>query len=272
MFTTIGNNDVITTICGITITNFDNSTNSFITAANITNFNQQYTIDTLVRGLKIYGLWDKMIAIYPFIGGTASTHKFNLKDPRDVDAAYRLLFVNGWTHNSNGVTPNGTNGYANTYINISALTSWDTNSHLSVYSPTTTGPGWDIGAATNASNGVDIFGLGLRTTPVYDNGNVTTRTSGTGGGNGCWIGTTSGSTFKRIYRNGNTIATNTAVNASTVPNLNLYIGCVNNNGSIAFAMSNNLRFITVGRTLTNSEAFTLNNLINQYQSSLSRAV
>ena len=40
-------------------------------------------LDGLVVGLKGYGLWTKMAAIYPFIGGTAALHKWNLKDPRD---------------------------------------------------------------------------------------------------------------------------------------------------------------------------------------------
>ena len=235
-------------------------------------FTQVNALNNLYIGLVANGLDTKMVALYPFIGGTANAHKFNLMDARDVNAAFRLNFIGGWTHNSNGVTPNGTNGYANTYINISTLGSWDTNSHLSIYSPTTTGSGWDIGAAANASSGVDIFGLGLRTTPVYDNGNITTRTSGTGGGNGYWIGTTSGTSLKRIYKNGNLIATNTAVNASTVPNLNLYIGSVNNNGSNGFPMSNNLRFITVGRTLTYIEVGILNILVQAYQTTLGRQV
>ena len=32
-----------------------------------------------------------MKAIYPFVGGTATTHKFNLKDPADINAAFRLV-------------------------------------------------------------------------------------------------------------------------------------------------------------------------------------
>jgi hypothetical protein len=234
---------------------------------------QVNALNNLYVGLVANEIDTKMIAIYPFIGGTATSHKFNLMDPRDVDAAYRLTYNGTITHDSNGITPNGSTGFANTYINISTLGSWDTNSHLSVYSPATSAiNGWNIGAATNASSGTNIFGLGLRTTPVYDNGNVTTRTSGTGGGNGCWIGTTTGTSLKRIYRNGSPIATNTAVNASTVPSLNLYIGGVNDNGSANFRMPNNLRFISVGRTLTNSEVFTLNSLIQQYQTILGRAV
>jgi hypothetical protein len=59
-----------------------------------------------------------MTAIYPFVGGTATSHKYNLKDPRDLDAAYRIAFNGGWTHNSNGITGDGTTGYAYTYVTI----------------------------------------------------------------------------------------------------------------------------------------------------------
>ena len=270
MFTTIGNNDVITTICGNTITNFDNSTNSFITAANITNFNQQYIIDTLVRGLKIYGLWDKMYAVYPFIGGTANTHKFNLKDPRDTDDAYRITFAGTITHNASGVTPSVVNGQADTYINLSALTNWTTDSHLSVYSPTTDATAsWNIGSRT--FNAATVFGLGLRTTPVYDNGTATNRASGTGGGNGYWLGSTTGTNLRRIYRNGNIISSNVTTNSSPPPNLSLWLFRPNSPQLIAI-MPNTLRLVTVGKSLNDSEVLRLSILVQQYQSSLGRAV
>ena len=57
-----------------------------------------------------------MMAIYPLVGGTASSQKYNLKDPRDLDVAYRLTFYGGWTHSSNGITGNYTNTYADTNI------------------------------------------------------------------------------------------------------------------------------------------------------------
>ena len=93
---------------------------AFISAANITDPTQISAINTLVNGLQTDGIWTKMKAIYPFVGGTATTHKYNLKDPRDLDAAFRLVFNGGWTHSSNGALPNGTNGYANTNLNQSA--------------------------------------------------------------------------------------------------------------------------------------------------------
>ena len=89
----------------------DPNAQAFITAAGITDPTQQSAIDNLVIGLKADGLWTPMQALYPFVGGTASTHKYNLKDPRDLDAAYRLQFNGGMTHSANGILFNGTNGY-----------------------------------------------------------------------------------------------------------------------------------------------------------------
>jgi hypothetical protein len=94
----------------------DPNAQAFITAAGITDPTQQSAINSLVVGLKATGIWTKMIAIYPFVGGTASSHKYNLKDPRDLDIAYRLTFGGGWGHTSNGIVGNGANTYADTYI------------------------------------------------------------------------------------------------------------------------------------------------------------
>jgi hypothetical protein len=94
----------------------DSDAQAFITATGITDNTQKTAINTLVLDLKSYGIWTKMKALYPFIGGTATTHKYNLKDPRDLDVAFRLQFVNGWTHTSTGAKPNGTDAYAKTYL------------------------------------------------------------------------------------------------------------------------------------------------------------
>lgn len=68
---------------------------------------QKEAVNDLVKNLKLNGLWAKGYAIYPFIGGNAAAHKYNLKDPRDLDEAYRLsnLDTASFAHDSNGVTP-----------------------------------------------------------------------------------------------------------------------------------------------------------------------
>ena len=95
---------------------FDTDAQAFITAAAITDSTQQSAINTLVVDLKEYSIWTKMKALYPIVGGTASTHKFNLKNPLDTDAAFRLVFSGGWTHNSNGITGNSINTEALTKL------------------------------------------------------------------------------------------------------------------------------------------------------------
>jgi hypothetical protein len=93
---------------------YDTNAAAFFSSAGITDVTQKIAINNLVIGLKADGLWTSMYAIYPFVGGTASTHKWNLKDPRDLNAAYRLQFNGGMTHSSNGILFNGTNGWADT--------------------------------------------------------------------------------------------------------------------------------------------------------------
>jgi hypothetical protein len=94
----------------------DPDAQAFLTAAAITDPTITSAIDTLVVQLKADGIWTKMKALYPFVGGTASTHKYNLKDPQDLDASFRLVFNGGWTHSANGALPNGTNGFADTKL------------------------------------------------------------------------------------------------------------------------------------------------------------
>jgi hypothetical protein len=100
----------------------DSDATNFINAAGITDSTQASAINSLVTDLKVVvsgstqSLWTKMKAIYPFVGGNATSHKFNLKDPRDLPIAYGLSFSGGWVHTSTGAKPNGVNTYANTYM------------------------------------------------------------------------------------------------------------------------------------------------------------
>lgn len=116
---------------------YDADAQAFFTAAGITDNTQKTAVNQLVVDLKTYGIWTKMKAIYPFVGGTATTHKYNLKNPLDTDAAFRLVFNGGWTHSSTGVLPNGTNGYADTKLVLNTLLR-DNNS-TGIYSRTNSG-------------------------------------------------------------------------------------------------------------------------------------
>lgn len=97
----------------------DTDAQAFITAASITDPTQQTAINDLVIGLKADGLWTSARAIYPFVGGTSTTHKWNLRNPLDTNAAFRLTFGGGITHSSSGIKGNSLNGYYETYLNPS---------------------------------------------------------------------------------------------------------------------------------------------------------
>lgn len=96
----------------------DSDAQAFLNAAVITDTTQANAVNDLVIGLKADSLWTLFSCIYPFVGGTASTHKWNLKDPRDLDAAFRLVYSGTVTHNSNGFAGNASNGYANTFKTV----------------------------------------------------------------------------------------------------------------------------------------------------------
>ncbi|RLI49465.1 hypothetical protein DRO61_05075, partial [Candidatus Bathyarchaeota archaeon] len=88
----------------------DSDVLSFLNAASITNTTQQTAINNLVVGLKSNMLWDKMLAIYPYVGGTDVQHSYNLKSP----SSFQLSWSTGITHSANGVYVSGYTSYGDT--------------------------------------------------------------------------------------------------------------------------------------------------------------
>ena len=95
----------------------DTDAQAFITAASITDGTQQSAVNQLVLDLKSANVWTKIKAAYPMVGGTATSCKWNLKNPVDSNAAFRLVFNGGGTFSANGYLPNGTNAFAIPNIN-----------------------------------------------------------------------------------------------------------------------------------------------------------
>jgi hypothetical protein len=184
----------------------DPDAQAFITAAGITNPTQQGAINTLVIALKGYSIWTKFKAIYPVVGGTASQHKYNLKDPRDLDAAFRLTFATGWTHSATGMTPNGTSAYADTFCSI--LNNIGESSHaFGVYSRTNNTSGAQVYGAFN--NSIKFVQNNL-TAANFVSGNVTQIISYTANPTtGLIIGTRRSVTDFQAYRAGVSLGTNT---------------------------------------------------------------
>jgi len=98
----------------------DSDASAFIAANGTSDITEKSAINTLVTGLKSASLWTKLIAFYPFVGSTAAAHKWNLKDPRDLDAAFRIAWTGTpTTSTANGVKGDGSSVHGNTFITLS---------------------------------------------------------------------------------------------------------------------------------------------------------
>lgn len=260
-------------------TSLDADASAFITAAAITDATQQSAIDTLVTGLKTDGIWTKMKAIYPFVGGTATSHKFNLKDPRDLDAAFRLAFSGGWTHSSNGALPNGTNAFADTKLNpLSTLTLY--SNHISYYSRTNNNAGvdFDMGVGTQLGNmSNSLFIRRSSNTAGYDSGNVITnnRISFSNTNSlGFYNGSITANNSRKYYKNGVSQISNTTVLTQDNPSANIFIGAYNeyNVAGASYYGTKQCAFSTIGDGLTNTDASNLYTRVQAFQTTLNRQV
>jgi hypothetical protein len=246
----------------------DPDAQAFITAASITNPTQQSAINQLVVDLKGYSIWTKMKAVYPFVGGTASQHKFNLKDPRDLDAAFRLVFNGGWTHSSTGATPNGTNGYADTKLNgLSVL--GQNSTHVAFYSRTnslkdgiTIGNTWgNIGGETSlwARSFTNI-------TAIRINGQ-TAATQASTDSTGLWIGNRISSTQMDLFvRNSKT---SFPANSQTIFNGNYWLAAAKDT---SYCDNKQYAFASIGDGLTDTEAANFYTAVQAFNTTLGRQV
>lgn len=249
---------------------FDSDAQAFLNAAVITDVTQANAINTLVSDLKTANIWTKMKAIYPFVGGTATTHKFNLKDPRDLDAAYRLVFAGGWTHSSTGALGNGTTAYADTKINPSLVYSGTPNSAgISFYQDKASGG--DSNGCYDASArflyGATITAIDSR---INSNAFPTFVLSYSSDAKGLFSTLKNGSDTVISYRNG--INVGSVTNGSLLANKNIYIGARNGTSAIESYSSVEQRFIGVHTGLSNAEVALLNTAVQTFQTSLGRNV
>jgi hypothetical protein len=226
-----------------------------------------------------------MKAIYPFVGGTATSHKWNLKDPRDLDAAYRLAFFGGWTHSSTGALPNGTNAYANTFLWHSGTLQRD-SAHMSIYTrdiATQSSPS-RIPIGTFGANGGNAFSFiapamtGSTTSEGQMNGtnyNPAVYTDSTK--RGFYTVSRNSSSEYEIYDTG--ISRQTKINNSSAysddVSRSIYIGALNNrdgSGGAFYYTNSSIAFATIGDGLTDAEATLLYNAVQTFQTTLGRNV
>jgi hypothetical protein len=244
---------------------------SFLASTILTDETQIQAVNNLVLDLKANNLWDKMTAIYPFVGASGDTHKYNLKNPTQ----FTVLFEGGWNHTNTGAATNGVNTRGNTQISPSTHLVQD-DTHISIYARST------LGTRTNAN--VDIgnrpggnftvatyYAFRFFLSDMYSNVSRTSfNYSGTTSaeGLGYFIFQRTSPTSHTVYKNATLLGTNTN-NGGVLPSAQMWIGA---NGTISEWSDREYSFISFGRGFTPTEVTTLTSIIQTYQTSLSRQI
>jgi hypothetical protein len=243
---------------------FDPDAQAFITAAGITNPTQQGAINTLVTDLKGYSIWTKFKAIYPIVGGSASSHAVNLKTP----GTFNLTFASGWTHSSTGMLPN--NAYADTNFIPSINGTGLNNLHISYYSRTNnTSLGGEIGIYGPPYT---LFFTRYLNTAYFGINGTYPQVTNTNS-SGLILASRVNSTTATLYRNNNILIA--AASASTsAPAYQLTIGAIANaNGvGVQYYTDRQCAFASIGDGLTDTEVANFYTCVNTYQTALSRNV
>lgn len=211
---------------------YDADAQAYFTANTaITSSADKTAINDFYLGLKSDGIYTKIKQMGLYIWSSSTANKWNLVNPLDTDAAYRINFSTGWTHASTGMTPNGTSAYADTFFIPSGAVTQNSQS-FGYYSRTNkvAGTGRSLGVrqitTPNATVGLDlkISGDLIRT---FVNSTSSQTVSNTDSRGFYQISRTGASTGSIVKNNTVTSMTLTSTGLNTI---SVYIGAYNNIG------------------------------------------
>ena len=248
---------------------FDADALAFITAASITDITQKTAVNTLVTDLKGYNIWTKMKAIYPFVGGTATSHRYNLKAPTTNASDYYLIPNGGITHSSTGVTFNGTTGYYNTQLVANTLTLNST--HISSYIRDFLSgyTGFLVGSNVTSRLWLAPSFSGTQSYFQVNNNNVVSGTRSNSGG--LWLATRTTSTNELAYNQG-TLYVNKTENSTALDTGSISIGARNNGANVTNYYTGTMCFSSIGDGLDSTESTAFYNAVQTFQTTLGRQV
>ena len=249
----------------------------YIENAKIMRAQEIFAINYLVTNTKKFFLWDKIKAIYPFLGDTLLSNAFNLKIPIDSNSAYRLNFdTNSPLITRFGVEFIGSNtsSWATTHLIPSqvlikgnlALGCYINGGNLGGSSYPVT-----MGSSTTSDTNTDVTNLTIRTTGKYfiPNGEAQPFVSSSDTTiTGNYIGTALNG-LANLYRNGIELGNTATSTNGGISGSPIFIGALGQN--IAFTHQNvrlGICFISTGLTKIDVRNFDM--IIQNYVSILNR--
>jgi len=242
-------------------------------------------VDYIVSNMKAIGTRDLCNAVYGFVGGTADSHKWNWKDLRDVDAAFRLTYgTSSLNHSSFGLRNLNTNSFDNTnfvFTKIIPSSHLSLNSvHLSAYMTISGGnsalTAFDLGCGT-LSGGIVVNNLCLVLRPIENNGVRTFLNTNTGysnlvgGTKGYVLSSRNSSSLISVGYNG-VLTTNVASTSTSLTSEELTLTRLNNGLGITTPINlSTYGFFSIGSGLTDTQALQQSQIVTNAQNILNRA-
>ena len=261
---------------------FDPDAQAFIDATGISGTNAT-AINTLVLDLKADSLWTEMYAIWPFVGGTSTTNKYNLINP----AQYSASFQGSQTFNSTGWFNNSTSVGNGALLNFNPTTQVTNLNDFGVgyYAGNATSAGTlDFGSfqpsAGNSSTylSADLAGgTGLYITDFYSETEFRIITANGASGNviGMWSVQRTAADVLKAYRGATNIATNTTTRTTSPVNASFALGGTTNlNESGGTRIDQNkdqkYQFLYLSYGLSDAQMTSLNTIVTNFQTNVGR--
>ena len=263
------------------------STYLFVTASNITDSQIISSLETFTTALKSSSLWNKIDAIYPFVGAVSSSQKLNLKQPTYYDivtdysnALYassnldkNIRYSGSFTLSLSGSKPNNNTSFLNPNYSLGNQGSYNythqsaDNQHIAYLS-------YDQPQSSSFLMGVENVGTSsivlYQTEDAISSSMYTLVRGGitSSGVVGFVMGSRTGSSTFQIYKN----TQSGSINANSTASINYttYFNSSNSNNTASGIAPYNISYISVGDGLTPSQYTTYYNLVSQLQTNLKR--
>lgn len=246
---------------------------AFFSAGSISAADQKAAINKLILSLKNNALWNKFYALYPFVGGNATSHSLNLINT----SLYQITWVAAPSHSLSGVDFNGTTQYGKTGLIPSSVMTLN-NTALHYYSRDNIAEsGIEMGAQNIAAT--ERISLVLRFTGDLASSTQYNITAGQGqltissrtDSRGFQTASRIDSTTHVVYFNGSNIGSN-ATGGGALPSFEIYIGAININGAAGTFSTKQCALSAISLGLNTAEASLFYTIVQELQTDLNRQV
>lgn len=234
---------------------YDTDAQAYFTANTaITSDADKSAINDFYLGLKSDGIYTKINGMHFPIWQNASNNKWNLINPVDTDAGYRLTYATGILHEANGIRGNGTSAYANTYF-LPSTNNYDNQSFGAYCTIDNNNSGVIMGVNTSAAGGPAVNMQPRNTANAFRQQMSSTTV-------GSVANTQSLGFFQMVRNSGTTIfavknntVTNISLNGTNIIDKKLYYLAQNNyDFSTSGYSTKRIAFAYFGQALTTTQA------------------